>query len=263
MKRNRNSGNFIIFIIGIYLSCFSLLVVAKEDPEKEINTLTMLNMVAEFDELCDQLSDDERSLLQYLIEVKAEVLGITPEILRQNSSETPYECDMQLFIDMTDSIKQFLGEMLQENNDTRDDQSNEGVRPEIFNELEKAYAPLPKGKLKALVGCWRGDLKSWDLEICFGENGDSLSASLIYQKSGITCELPKGSAREREGSALFYAYSDNFLCSDGSRLEHLEGLCTKIDNTLDCLFSVYEHDNYFFIFNGTELSGAVWLNRLE
>ena len=234
-------------------------ILSHAQADEDIRTLTILTLTAEYDDVCDYLDSSERNLLQTLIAYKALELGTTLEELNNAAGNTEFDCESELFTPALEGTKQVLRNFLDAQ--PAEEETAANGRPMIFDMLEEAMAPLNKGELGAYVGCWLGSMFEWEIELCFKEGGDQIAATLTSPNENVSCELPFGQARRREGGIIFYSYREDYLCSDGSRLEHIEGFCNDIGDGLDCLLSVFSKDNYFYLSGDTSLTGSTFFSK--
>lgn len=132
-----------------------------------------------------------------------------------------------------------------------------------LNGARQAIARLPAGRLAGLVGCYNGQANGWSARLCLTSNGDVASIRVLQSGSGIVCDLADGAARQQGDGFYLYAAQPQRTCSDGSRITHAEGMCSGSAANLNCLFSVYERENVFYLFGaaGDPVNGQLSMRR--
>jgi hypothetical protein len=225
------------------------------DANDEVNSLALVFSLSDYDHTCHKLDAPSRARLDafgqetirrsHLPEDKRAALLKDLEKVNPNSS---IDCNKKY--EMFDKALEIFRTPSNESGDNGQTTKDADWGWKQARQMLQAF---PKGQLTLLVGCYANDHDP-RMQLCLRESGDIAALRLESGKSHAVCDLAQGEARRRGESAYFYAAQPKHQCSDGSRITHAEGLCkpSKDAHNLDCVISVYEKENEFYKFKGSE-----------
>ena len=235
-------------VFWISLCCPALCLAqgeAESTAQSVAKMLPSLWTAKEMDDKCNVLSAREKQALRDSISAMARSINLNEETLRKRMAETDpvgrLSCGDELAGQLLGLAKNVSKTWIARTSPQED------PKPGSWAHVQQSWAQIfnekPRGRLGIFEGCWSGKVDSHATEVCFLERGDLIKFRL-GSPGALSCSFRDGGARENGGYAMFFAAAEKPTCSDGSRIQHVEGGCKPISNSeIECIVSNFSLDN--------------------
>jgi hypothetical protein len=263
-------------ILFLCLPAFALAQGLDKKQESDAKGLVAMKMTMQIDDACGFFSAEERQIYQVIFDTMLKKIELPPgvkDMIIDPKDQYKPNCqskDAIAFVNIARHMITDIKSHAQAGGDGTGDQ-----KPQIDCEtqlkdlkllLDRYFDSSPAGQLNGYDGCWIGPFNgSWQLRLCFSGRGSQTTVSLFRQDAKISCDYA-GSSRPRQDGAFVVGFNQARACSDGTRTEHIEGMCSPLERgstSTKCLFSIYACGNEFLVLDGGKTVGneSVTLQR--
>jgi hypothetical protein len=257
------------------LTCVPLACIAQGDSESikqsAAKMLPSLWTAMEMDDKCNTLDYREKQALRASISSSAEMLKISEEALRTKMAEANPAKHLQCSDPLAQSLLKMAKVVAQawmpkSASAAPEEPVEEDQNGPSWNDIQRSWSDIfkktPRGQLGIVEGCWHGSFDKLAAEICFLERGD-LVRFRLGPPSAPHCSFSDGGGRYRQERAWFFAAAKEQRCSDGSRIQHVEGACQPIsDMELECMISIYSEGAWAYKTSADEtVSGTLRMRK--